>query len=228
MNGRFRAHARRTLRITVTAVLLAVGAQAAQAGQEFNYKMILKHGIVGTKQMGTQSIKVTPVDGQPGSFDVDTRMKIDFKPFIFKHVQVDQVTKEVWRNGQIVGFESNTEDRGDKFHIKVTRDGDVLVIASDKETKKMSGMAVPTSYWYEPFFKERKEFFDIKTGEPKNMQLEFVQTANAKYRGGEHPVRHYRLAGDPKKREFWYFDSGVMFMTRWEPEGGATVTYILQ
>lgn len=207
-------------------VLLAPG--LVPAAQELTYRLILKHGIVGTQQMGTQVVKVAAVDTKNGSFDVDTRMNIDFTPFIFNHVKVQQATREVWRNGAIQSFESKTNDRGKKYHIQVSRHGDGLVVNAGDKTQPVSEMAAPASYWYEPLFKERSQFFDTKTGKVKDQNLVFVGTAQVKYRGGQLPVRHYRVANDKSQREFWYFETGVMYMMRWEEDEGGTVTYVLE
>jgi hypothetical protein len=212
----------------VGALLIAGPAPAAAAALEFTYKLILKHGVVGTMQMGTQVVNVTSVDANSASYDVDTRMSIDFTPFIFNHVKVAQATREVWRNGQIVAFESQTNDRGDEFHVVVEQNGNGLAVKAGQKMHQAAPGAVPTSYWYEPLFKERSQFFDIKTGDLRDVQLEYVGPAEVKYRGGQLPVRHYRMAGDPKQRQFWYFETGIMYMTRWEEDGGGTVTYVLQ
>jgi hypothetical protein len=209
-------------------LLIAGPAPTAEAAQEFTYKLILKHGMVGTMQMGTQVVNVTPVDANSASYDVDTRMSIDFTPFIFKHVKVAQATREVWRNGQIVTFESQTNDRGDDFRVVVEQNGAGLEVKSGASMHQATPGAVPTSYWYEPLFKERSQFFDVKTGAVRDARLEYVGTAQVNYRGGRLPVRHYRMAGDPKGRQFWYFETGIMYMTRWEEDGGGTVTYVLQ
>jgi hypothetical protein len=212
----------------VGALLIGGLSAAAEAAQEFTYNLILKHGIVGTMQMGTQVVKVNSVDPNSASYDVDTRMTIDFEPFIFKHVEVQQATREVWRNGRIVAFESRTTDRGEQYHVLVRQDGDGLAVTAGQKTQQLAPSAVPASYWYEPLFKERSQFFDIKTGAVRDARLEYVGIAQVKYRNGQLPVRHYRIAGDRKTREFWYFETGIMYMTRWEEDGGGTVTYVLQ
>ncbi len=203
-------------------LLLGLPAPAVQAAQELTYKLLL-----GDTKMGTQVVRVATVDATKNGYDVSTRMTIDFSPFIFIRVKVQQVTREVWRDGLIVGFESKTNDRGDKFHIQVKPDGDRLVVDAGEKTWSASHAAAPTSYWYEPLFKERKQFFDTKTGKVRDSNLELVDMAEVTYRGGRFKVRHYRLAGDKKSREFWYFETGVLFMTRWK-EDSRTVTHVLE
>ena len=214
--------------MVLLAGLIANPSLAQQASSQLTYKLILKHGIVGTKKMGTQIVKVTTIDGANGSYDVDTRMTIDFKPFIFSHVKVSQVTREVWRNGEIVSFESKTNDRGKKFHVLANRKDDGLVVVAGDQTRSASRQAAPTSYWYEPLFKARRQFFDTKSGKLRDLKLDFVGMAQVKYRGTQYPVRHYRVAEDEKAREFWYFETGIMYMRRWEEDEGGTVTYVLQ
>ncbi len=204
-------------------LLLGLPAPAANAApQEFTYKLLL-----GDTKMGTQVVRVAKIDATNNGYDVDTRMTIDFSPFIFIRVKVQQVTREVWRDGLIVGFESKTNDRGDKFHIQVRPDGDRLVVTGGKKTWSASPAAAPTSYWYEPLFKERTQFFDTKTGKVRDSSLELVDMAEVTYRGGRFKARHYRLTGDEKSREFWYFETGVLFMTRWK-EDSRTVTHVLE
>ena len=228
MTGRLTLSRWLTGPLMLAALLLAEVSPAASAAQELTYRLILKHGIVGTKRMGTQVIKVTPVDSATASYDVETRMKIDFTPFIFNHVKVQQVTREVWRNGQIVSFQSKTNDRGKKYEVVIQQNGNQLAVKSGDNTSVLTAAAVPSSYWYEPLFKERSQLFDTMTGESEAVKLEFVGMAQAKYRGGRLPVRHYRMAENPSKRELWYFETGIMFMTRWEEDEGGTVTYVLE
>lgn len=214
----------RSILAAVVALAAGFGAGASWAAQqqEFTYKLLL-----GSQKMGTQVIRVTTVDGTSNGFDVSTRMKIDFSPFFFITVKVQQVTREVWRDGRIVSFESKTNDRGDKFHVQAKPDGDRLIVTGGKKPVSASPMAAPTSYWYEPLFAESAQFFDTKTGKLRDQKLEFIDTAQVKYRGGRLPVRHYRLTNDNKSREFWYFETGVLYMTRWK-EDSRTVTYVLQ
>ncbi len=206
--------------VALAAWLHSAPSQAATL--EFTYKLLL-----GDTKMGTQVVRVVTADNPVKGYDVSTRMTIDFSPFIFINVKVQQVTREVWRDGLIVSFESKTNDRGDKFHIQVKPDGDKLVVNGGKKTWSVSPAAAPTSYWYEPLFKERKQFFDTKTGKVSDSSLKLVDMAEVTYRGDKFKVRHYRLAGDKKSREFWYFETGVLYMTRWK-EDSRTVTYVLQ
>ncbi|MFQ5953567.1 MAG: DUF6134 family protein [Kiloniellales bacterium] len=213
----------RSALVVVVALAAWLDPGASQAAQrEFTYKLML-----GSKKMGTQVIRVAAVDLTNNGFDVRTRMNIDFSPFIFINVKVQQVTREVWRDGRIVGFESKTNDRGDKFHVQAKPDGDRLVVTGSEDTWSASHAAAPTSYWYEPLFKGRNQFFDTKTGKVRDSKLEFVDMAEVTYRGRRYPVRHYRLADDKKSREFWYFETGVLYMTRYK-EQGSSVIYVLQ
>lgn len=213
-------------RAALAALILLFGLPApaanAAASQELTYKLLL-----GDTKMGTQVVRVAAVDAATNGYDVTTRMNIDFSPFIFITVKVQQVTREVWRDGLIVSFESKTNDRGDKFHIQVKPDGGRLVVTGGKKTWSASQAAAPTSYWYEPLFKERKQFFDTKTGKVRDSSLELAGMAEVTYRGDRFKVRHYRLAGDEKSREFWYFETGVLYMTRWKQDG-RTITYVLE
>ncbi len=218
---------RNRFRATLAAVValaawIGLGASPATA-QEFTYKLLL-----GSQKMGTQVIRVAPLDATSNGFDVSTRMKIDFSPFFFITVKVQQVTREVWRDGHIVSFESKTNQRGDKYQVRVKRDGERLMVTGGEKPVSASPMAAPTSYWYEPLFKERTQFFDTKTGKLRDQKLEFMDTAQVTYGGSQYTVRHYRLANDEKSRELWYFEeTGILYMTRSE-EQGSTVTYVLQ
>lgn len=215
-----------------TAGLLIAGAMtlgfggsvfAQAAPQEFTYKLMLNTD----KEMGTQSVTVAPLEGEPLSFQVDTRMKIDFNVFL-KHVEVQQVTREIWRNARIAGFESKTVDRGDKYSVVVTPDGEGLQIKTDSNTAQAAITAVPSSWWYQPLFKDTTEMFDTKTGEVTQVILRFVDNGEATYRGETYPVARYQTVGGGKTREIWYFETGIMYKIQWPEKLGNKVSYTLQ
>lgn len=82
-----------------------------------------------------------------GGVRVDTRiaMKVKLGPipvFAYEHVST-----EIWRDGKLQSVESTTDNNGKDETLRVTRDGDVLVIDGTRFKGPAPSDVIPSSYW---------------------------------------------------------------------------------
>ncbi len=216
------------LALAAATAILLVARPGPVVGQSAPMKLTYELKL-SDKRMGSQTYQVTTLDGANQSFQVDTKMNIDFSPFIFKTVKVQMVTREMWQGGRLASFASKTVDRGEKFAVTAQADGTAVRITSGGKAVQASSAVVPGSYWYEPLFKERTEAFDTKTGRLQKIKISFVDTPVVKYKGKEYPTRHYQVVeGDGDTRDIWYFETGIMYRISWPEQMGFSVIYTLQ
>ncbi len=82
-----------------------------------------------------------------GAVRVETRieMQVKFGPipvFNYQHIST-----EVWRDGALQSVESTTDNNGKNESLRVTREGDALIVDGTRFQGTGPGDAVPSSYW---------------------------------------------------------------------------------
>ena len=73
---------------------------------------------------------------------MQTDTKLFFIPF---HYRQDRT--EIWKGGQLQSLLSDTDDDGEKHHVEVHRDADLLVGTADGENKSLLGDSAPFTLW---------------------------------------------------------------------------------
>ena len=201
---------------------------AAQASPVFVYEMFLD-----TKtKMGTEQYTMRTLEGGANSFEITSKLRIDFSPFLFVNVKVSQDTNEVWKNGQLQSFQSQTNDRGDRFQVKAASGPNGITINGSKvKAAALAPDSGPNNYLYLPLIANRSSAFDVKHGESKNVKLVEQGKESVTYRGKEYPVLKYvDTQGDDKDGNdinLWYFETGILFQREYKTQG-STVTHRLK
>lgn len=224
---RFHALSMKALLLATLAVTVAAGPVRAEVPQ-FTYELILG----GDKRMGTETFKMATLSDAPNSYQIDGQLRIDFSPFIFVNVKVSQVLREIWKNGQLATFQSQTNDRGDKYFVKAAAGPNGIDVQGSKaDGKPFAPDAGPQSYLYLPLIVSRSEVFDPKDGERDKAKLVEQGKETVTFRGQEYPVTKYvDTRGDDKKdndMELWYFDTGILYRKQYRTQGN-TVSHTLK
>ncbi|MDJ0895029.1 MAG: DUF6134 family protein [Alphaproteobacteria bacterium] len=230
---RTRMHRAKALLGLVVGVGLVVSATApsevaAQATPVFVYEMFLD----SSTKMGTEEYTMRTLEGGPNSFEITSKLRIDFSPFLFVKVKVTQDSNEVWKNGQLQTFQSQTNDRGDRFQVKAASGPNGITINGSKvKAAALAPDSGPNNYLYLPLIANRKTAFDVKHGEAKNINLIEQGKESVTYRGKEYPVLKYvDTQGDDKDGNditLWYFETGILFQREYKTQG-SKVTHRLK
>lgn len=220
--------------ISGATLLGSLPAIAQSNATTITYRLFLEKTL-----MGTESFKIAALSGAPNSYEVATNLSLSFKPpqmggfaAIFTGTIVVNATSQGrFENGQLVSFQSTTDDRGDKFSVQASRQGDTITIKRSKKGDESSeaapGTALPNSFFAEPLYQNATTTFSTKEGDVRQTSMQLVGTEQATLRGQTLNVRHYKVDDGEKNPDIWFLENGLLYKKEWQ-ESGSKIIYILQ
>jgi hypothetical protein len=204
------------------ALLLAATAPSGQASAAdladgtYSFKVIR-----GGDAIGTHTI-VARHDGQDLVLDIAVAIKVKIA-FVTAY-RYEQTRREVWREGRLVAFESDTNDDGNKAKISGKLDGDMLVVSGPGGTTKVRADIIPNSWW-NPEVPKQSELLSTLDGKVLKVAVQDAGEDMVDTAGGPVKARRYILSGEVE-REVWYDSQGRWVHMR--TGHGGTVDWVLQ
>jgi hypothetical protein len=114
---------------------------------------------------------------------------------------------EIWRDGRLFSLESETNDDGDKYRVRVRRDGEKLLVkATSMESYHAPMDAIPTSYWH-PETVTQTHLLNTQTGEMVEVEITPRGEESIAVGGEDRPAMKYEVSGD-QDLQLWYEPSG--------------------
>jgi len=178
--------------------------------------------IRGGDAIGTHTI-VASHDGQDLVLDIAVAIKVKIA-FVTAY-RYEQTRREVWREGRLVAFESDTNDDGDKAKISGKLDGDMLVISGPGGTTKVRADIIPNSWW-NPELPKQSELLSTLDGKILKVGVQDAGEETIDTAKGPVKARHYILSGEVE-RDVWYDAQGRWVHMR-TGHGGTPVDWVLQ
>jgi len=157
--------------------------------------------------------------------DVDLEIKLLFvTAFKFTHV-----ASEVWENGRLLQMESETDDDGDSYKLKLRRLGDRMLVEVNGERKLAPGDILPSNLWNRAILTEDKILHPIVG---RVLPLKVMPLG---MRDIEIGIRKSILAegfridgGGEFQRELWYSPDGRLVEVGFDaPKDGSRILYRL-
>lgn len=148
--------------------------------------------------------------------DIDIAVSLAFIPlYAYRHRN-----REVWRDGQLLALESETDDDGERHTVSARAEGGVLRVTGSGGDFQAPADILPTSYW-NPRTVEQTRLLDSQHGRLLAAQSRLL--GEERLDGGK-PAQRYRLSGD-LDLDLWYAATGewvnIAFMAR-----GTPVSYV--
>jgi hypothetical protein len=130
--------------------------------------------------------------------------------------------REVWRDGTLVAFDSETDDDGKAISVRVRPAADGLLAEGSKGRSAHPPSAVPFTLWNRAIV-EGRPLFDAEDGKPLKAA---AQPLGASPPPGAQAAaaQRFRLTGDVD-HEFWYAERGVLAGLRLTGRDGSIVEY---
>ena len=218
---------RRTLLAGAAASLLPFGVRAAEglpplatpAAQRLVYDL----SWIGVP-VGGHEIVVTP-DGPDGDFTVTNRAEIVVSLLFVDAIRFVHSSTEVWRNGLLHRFESETEDDGEFYEVTGAPDGDRFSLTSRLGTfTGPRDMLTNNDVWIPPV-PGRRPIINTKKGEIVDVAVTPPATDAVRHDGTMVEVVRYDIAS-PVADGSLFYDGGLM-LSGWFTRKGKTVDYSL-
>lgn len=164
--------------------------------------------------------------GEKLEVDIDIELQIGLGFItLFRY---DHDNLEVWRDGELVAFESRTDNDGEDLAVRASVEGERMVIEGNAidGSRKVAPLAVPTTYWNPDQLQRATTLVDTQTGELLDVTVTPLGAERITVRGQEIDATRYRVEGDLKV-DLWYdaADHWVKMQFRLQ---GADFEYVLR
>jgi hypothetical protein len=138
--------------------------------------------------------------GETLNVEIAVDLGVDFGPF--RVYEYTHRNREVWRDGELVRLNSETDDNGESYFVHVERTPEGLRVETRDGVTLASGDVVPTSYWNYDIV-EADKVLSTQRGEILEVSTELVGEEEIWVEGEAIPARHYRMTGE-LELDLWY------------------------
>lgn len=168
--------------------------------------------VRGGDKIGTDTIDI---ERQNGTITVKLKTNVSVKVMFVEAYRYEHSCNEVWKNGQLVAFKSETNDNGTKHSVDVTAKPDKLSMEADGKHSELPKTAAPASLWSKDTI-QKPEAFDPETGKRMSIKVTDLGEEPVTIHGVTHQAHHYRLSDTLEgdfTRDIW-FDGDVPVRTK--------------
>lgn len=110
-----------------------------------------------------------------------------------------QRTREVWREGKLVSVESDIDDNGQPFRLRVERRDGKLFVDGHEEKHDLPLDTFPITYWRPEMMRQSKAF-DLQWGSLAELAVEARGSERRNVRGVDIETRRYNMKGTEIRR----------------------------
>jgi len=157
---------------------------------------------------------------------VDIDIRLDVTIAFINFYDYHHRNREVWRAGELVGFESTTDDNGKPNQVEVARDGADVRVKGTAFNGLTAANILPTSYW-NPATIRAQSLINTQNGKVAQVAIADLGDDRIEAAGRQIDARHYRISGDVHV-DLWYDRNGMWVKTAFNAPGDDTlITYEL-
>jgi hypothetical protein len=201
--------------ISITVPCLTGQAQASEQDLNFdvlrNGEKIGNHQIIFEKHGADLNV----------SIQTDVEVKIMFVPvYKFHHKSM-----ETWKNGQLVGLYSKTNDDGTLHQLSLARQNNVLSGTSDGKEISITRDILPASLWH-PKIINSLSLLNTLEGHEMKIAVHHIGQEIMTTDKGTQPADYYKLTGE-LERELWFDKDQRLIKVRFKGSDDSEITYKL-
>jgi hypothetical protein len=198
----------------VSLTLLALASTPAQADNPAAATKI--HHVFdivrGSDKIGTDTVDI---ERQNDTTTVKIKTDLSVKVMFIEAYRYEHSCNEVWKNGQLVAFKSQTNDNGTKHSVEVTAKPDKLSMEVDGKHMDLPKTAAPASLWGKDSIRQL-DAFAPDTGKRMSIKVTDLGVEPVTIHGLTRQAHHYKLAdtsGSDFARDVW-FDGDILVRTK--------------
>lgn len=160
-------------------------------------------------------------DGLQVTVDIDLDVKFGpIQAYKYRHDST-----EVWRDGQLVALEAQTNRDGKRFQLEIDAVAEGVRVESNVVDKLLEGSWLPSSHWNRDVT-QRTAMINTETGEAMDFTIEPIGRETIETRFGSIEADRYRLYDDIVL-DLWYDTEGHWVKCAFETRG-QTIEYVLR
>lgn len=201
--------------ISITVPCLTGQAQASE--QDLNFDVLCNGEKIGNHQI----IFEKHGEDLNVSIQTDVEVKIMFVPvYKFHHKSM-----ETWKNGQLVGLYSKTNDDGTLHQLSLGRQNNVLSGTSDGKEISITRDILPASLWH-PKIINSLSLLNTLEGHEMKIAVHHIGQEIMTTDKGTQPADYYKLTGE-LERELWFDKDQRLIKVRFKGSDDSEITYKL-
>ena len=190
----------------------ALSPESAQTGT-YVYQVTRNGEVVGEQR--------ADFERRGDELQVVTDIKINVTLLGLKVYDFTQRIEEHWEKGVLMDFTSISVDDGNTRNVKLARQGDRLVGATDGKKRDLPGNLIPTTLWNSAVVEQSSVLETVK-GRERSCTVSQKGEEKVKLPVGDVTARHFVFSGD-FDREVWYNESGVLVASQMEAKDGSII-----
>jgi hypothetical protein len=195
-----------------SAYAAALSPESAQTGT-YVYQVTRNGEVVGEQR--------ADFERRGDELQVVTDIKINVTLLGLKVYDFTQRIEEHWEKGVLMDFTSISVDDGNTRNVKLARQGDRLVGATDGKKRDLPGNLIPTTLWNSAVVEQSSVLETVK-GRERSCTVSQKGEEKVKLPVGDVTARHFVFSGD-FDREVWYNESGVLVASQMEAKDGSII-----
>lgn len=160
--------------------------------------------------------------------EVRVSSEIEYRLFSIPFYTHSHKAKEVWRNGNLISMEAETNDDGEVISISAEAVNNWLTISSSQGLIKVPRTVKPASFWSARAVHSDTLFSTLRGGILK-ISVEHIRDEVIQVKGMPRLTKHYKMVGGVE-RDLWFDPSDNMALVylKFEAKDGSTVEYKLR
>lgn len=205
------------------AFVLALGAAgdvAAQSPSSGTHVYGIHHEKYGDVGMHKVSFSRS---GKDLMVEVANRIEVKVLFITFFSFAADR--EEIWRDGRMISYRSQTNDDGTDIAVTAAADGGKLVIQGSGGPVEAPSGTFPSHPWNRKIV-EQPLVMDSKTGDLLKVSTKAAGEETIEAGGGPVKAKKFVMSGE-LERELWYRQDGIWLQMRFVSDG-SEVTFTLQ
>ena len=212
--------------VSIAAALL-FGAPAAS----MNFTPAAKQSLNFTVYRDEAPIGYHKFDFRPrgDKLEVEIDVDLEIKLLFVTACKFTHVAFEVWENGRLLQMESETDDDGDSYKLKLQRLGDGMLVEVNGERKLAPGDILPSNLWNRAILTEDKILHPI-VGRVLPLKVMPLGMRDIEIGIGKSILAEgFRIDGGGEfQRELWYSPDGRLVEVGFDaPKDGSRILYRL-
>jgi Family of unknown function (DUF6134) len=172
------------------------------------------------EQIGIHAIEISRT-GPETNVRVTTDLSV--KVLFITAYRLQHSAAERWLNGQLVAFDSTTDNNGVRHKVSATRGPSGLEVQADGKTRRVDQNVLPASLW-NPELMRRKTAFDTQDGQVDPISVTDNGPEDLSFGAGALKAHHYEIKGR-YSQDIWYDERGRLVQVKLIGSDGSVISY---
>jgi len=200
---------------TLGALLVATAAAAQVPAGTMRFA-ILRNG----DQIGTHAIEISRA-----GLETNVRITTDLivKVLFVTAYRLQHSATERWVNGQLVAFNSTTDNNGTRHKVTANLGAAELEVDADGKTSRVDKNIVPASLW-NPEILRRKTALDTQDGQVDPIAVSDDGAEELSFDGRTIKAHRYGIKGR-FSQDVWYDERGRLVQVKFIVSDGSVISY---